>query len=66
MARSRGGEHRHRKVWREAECPVCHQLVPALPVGPGRPLHLRVHFTTNDDDELVTCAGVVAEVASPH
>jgi hypothetical protein len=50
MARSRGGEHRHRQPWREVTCPRCGLLVKARNTLPGMGDHIRTHFA--DDGSL--------------
>lgn len=52
MARSRGGEHRHRQPWYEIVCPDCGLLVKCRNTLPGLGPHIRAHF--RDDGSLCT------------
>jgi hypothetical protein len=44
MARSRGGEHRHRQPWNDVICPACGFTVKGRHTLPGHPDHIRAHF----------------------
>jgi len=59
---SRHGFGRHRQSWIKVICPTCEQVAEARRTVPGKPLHVKAHFTAGGD--LCACDEVVTVVAA--
>ena len=61
MTRARYGQGRHRQAWIVVVCPCCGATAQARRTLPEQPLHVRAHYT--DDDDLCPCQTTEAVVA---